>query len=154
MGNNPDSQALAWMTGVKLNLPTRLARRRGAVFEAESRLAERTAELADRVNQVNYEVQQAAAQVAESREVIRLYEKTILPAARENISSAQSAYTNNKIPFLSLIEAERSLVGLLDEYYEALADYFRRRAALERVIGGLTPPTQVETLPTPQKAPS
>jgi hypothetical protein len=41
-----------------------------------------------------------------------------------------------KIPFLSLIEAQRNLVNLRDRYYEAVADYFRRRATLDRVVGG------------------
>ena len=41
---------------------------------------------------------------------------------------------------MSLIEAQRNQAGLRDRYFEAVADYFRRRATLERVIGGpLTP---------------
>ena len=67
---------------------------------------------------------------------VRLYEKTILPAAELNAKAARSAYVAGKIAALSRIEAERSLVGLRDRYYEAIADYFRRRATLERVIGG------------------
>ena len=38
---------------------------------------------------------------------------------------------------LSLIEAERNFVNLKDRYYETMADYFRRRATLERAIGGV-----------------
>jgi hypothetical protein len=37
---------------------------------------------------------------------------------------------------LSLIEAQRNVVNLEDRYYEAVADYFRRLAALERAIAG------------------
>ena len=71
---------------------------------------------------------------------MRLYEKTILPAAEKNVKSAEAAYVTGKIPFLSLIEAQRNVVNLRDRYYEAVADYFRRRAALERAVGGpLTP---------------
>ena len=114
----------------------RLARREGAVTEAEAHIAERQAELARQTDQVNFEVEQAYAQVLESERTVRLYEKTILPAARQNIEAAQSAYATGKIPFLSLIEAQRSAVGLRDRYYEAIADYYRRRATLERVVGG------------------
>jgi hypothetical protein len=35
-----------------------------------------------------------------------------------------------------LVEAERSVVGLRDRYYELVADYYRRLATLERVVGG------------------
>jgi outer membrane protein TolC len=80
--------------------------------------------------------------VQRSEKSVRLYRDTILKAAEANVKAAQAAYVSGKAPFtfLSLIEAERNLVNLRDRYYEALADYFRRRAALERAVGGpLTP---------------
>ncbi len=122
--------------GVRLNLPVRKERRWGAVAEAEARIGQRIAEQARLADQVNYQVQQAYEQVLESEQVVRLYEKRILPAARQNVKAAQTAYMTGKIPFLSLVEAQRNVVGLQDRYYEALADYFRRRATLERVVGG------------------
>jgi len=106
------------------------------VAEAEARINQRRAELAKQTNQVNFEVQQAYAQVRESERVVGLYQKTILPAAEANVKAGQSAYATGKIPFLSLIEAERNRVNLRDRYYQAQADYFRRWATLERVVGG------------------
>jgi len=70
---------------------------------------------------------------------VRLYQDTILPAAEKNVKSAEAAYTNTKIPFLSLVEAQRNAVSLRDRYYEVLADYFRRRAELDRAVGGRIP---------------
>jgi outer membrane protein TolC len=125
---------------VQMNLPVRLARRDAAVWEAKARLAERRAELARQLNQVNYEVNQAYAAVNESRQAARLYEKTVVPAAELNVKSAQSAYLTGKVPFVSLLEAERNLVGLRDEYYEFVADYHRRLATLERAAGGTLVP--------------
>jgi outer membrane protein TolC len=122
--------------GVRLNLPVRQERRYAAVAEAKARVGQRHAELARLTAQASYQVQQAYEQVRESEQVTRLYEKTILPVARLNVKAAQSAYVAGKIPFLSLVEAQRNVVGLQDRYYEALADYFRRRATLDRVVGG------------------
>jgi outer membrane protein TolC len=130
---------LRGMVGVRMNVPVRLARRDAAVTEAQARLAQRQAELARLTDQTNYEVQQAYAQVRESEQTVRLYQDTILPAAEANIKAAQSAYVTNRIPFLSLVEAQRNLVGLRDRYYEAVAEFFRRRATLERVSGGPLP---------------
>jgi outer membrane protein TolC len=140
MGNNVANRDLATMVGVKLNLPVRLARRNGAVAEAQARINQRRAELGKLTNQVNYEAQQAYALVPESGRTVRLYEQTILPAARVNIEAAESAYETGKIPMLSLLEAQRSRVSLLEKYSEAIADYFKRRATLERVIGGALHP--------------
>ena len=47
-----------------------------------------------------------------------------------------AAYSAGSIPFLSLIEAQRNLVELRDGFYEEQAEYYRRIAALERIIGG------------------
>jgi cobalt-zinc-cadmium efflux system outer membrane protein len=125
---------------VRLNVPVSLAKRQGAVSEAEARLAQRKAELARQVDQVNFQVQEAYEQLRQSEQSVRLYEQTILKKARENREAAESAYGNGLIPFLSLIEAQRSEEDLLDRYYQAVADAYRRQAALERAIGGPLPP--------------
>jgi outer membrane protein TolC len=136
MGNVSGNRDLATMVGVRLNLPVYTQRRYGAVAEAAARIAQRRAELARLSDQVNYQVQEAYARVQRSEKSVRLYRDTILRAAEANVKAAQSAYITGKIPFLSLIEAQRNATNLWDRYYEAIADYFRRRAALERAVGG------------------
>jgi outer membrane protein TolC len=143
----PPQQALQGQLGVRLNLPVRKARRYAALAEAQARIAERRAQLDSRIDQVNLQLQEAYEQVVESEQVVRLYEKTTLPAARSNVEAARSAYEAGRVPFLSLVEAQRNRVGLLDRYYESLADYYRRRATLERAVGGPLLPTPA---PPPQ----
>jgi outer membrane protein TolC len=147
MGNTTANRDLATMLGVRTNLPAYQGRRYGAVAEAEAGIAQRRAELAKRSDQVNYQVQEAYEKVIQGARSVELYEKTILPAAKANVESAQAAYITGKIAFLTLIEAQRSQVGLRDRYYETLAEYFRRRATLERVVGG-----PIETAPVAQSA--
>jgi outer membrane protein TolC len=134
-----DERSLRPQIGVRVNLPVQCERRRAAVAEAQARLAQRQAALDRQTDQVNFEVQQAYEQVRESEKAMRLYQQSILPAAEANVKAAQQAYTTGKIPFLTLIEAQRSQVVMLDRYYEVQANYFRRRAALERAIGGTSP---------------
>jgi outer membrane protein TolC len=141
MGNVSDNRDLATMLGVRLNLPIYKARRYGAVAEAEARVTQRRAELAKATDQVNFQVQEAYARVQRSERSVRLYRDTILKAADTNVKAGQSAYVTGKTPFVSLIEAQRNLVMLRDRYYEAVADYFRRRAVLERAVGGLFTPS-------------
>ena len=136
MGNISGNRDLVSMLGVRLNLPVYRARRDAAVAEAEAKIAQRRAELARLTDQVNLEVEEAYARAQRSERSTRLYRDTILKAADLNVKAAQSAYVTGKIPFLSLIEAERSVINLRDRYYEAIADSLRRRATLERVIGG------------------
>jgi cobalt-zinc-cadmium efflux system outer membrane protein len=124
------------MVGVRINLPVRLEKRYGALAEAQARIAQRSAQLDRLINQVNFDVQEAYEQARKAEKTLVLYTKTILPAAEDNVKAAESAYVTGKIPFLSLIESQRSLITLRDRYYETVADYFRRRATLERVTGG------------------
>jgi outer membrane protein TolC len=134
MGNR--DVEMAPQIGVKLNLPVRKERRYGAVGEARARLVQRQAELARQTDQVNLQVEEAYQMVRESERAVELYDETILPAARQNVEAAIPAYATGKIPFLSLIEAQRDLIELRDRYYETTADVFRRRATLSRVVGG------------------
>jgi outer membrane protein TolC len=154
MGNGP-TRDLAPQLAVRVNLPVRKTRRLAAVSEAQSRIAQRRAELARMTDQANYEVQQAYEQVREAERVVQLYEKDILPAARNNVRAAQAAYVPGKIPLIALIEAQRNSVNLQDRYYEAVADYFRRLATLERAAGGslnLAPADGSPQSPAPQPA--
>lgn len=137
--------------GVRVNLPVRLAKRRGAVVEAESRLAELRAQYARQTNQVGFEVQQAYEQWRESLRTVQLLEKEVLPASRLNVKAAEPAYLNGRIPLTTLIEAQRNLVDLQDRYYQATAAFFQRRTALQRSLTG-TPATI--PIPTPAQRPS
>jgi outer membrane protein TolC len=146
MGNGP-TRDLAPQLAVRLNLPVQTPRRLAAVSEAQCRIAQRRAELARMADQSGYEVQQAYEQVREAERVVRLYEKDILPAARNNVRAAQAAYVPSKIPLIALIEAQRNSVNLQDRYYEAMADYFRRLATLERAVGGSLSPVPADGSP-------
>ena len=66
----------------------------------------------------------------ESARVVTLYNETIVPKAVENIKAAQAAASAQKLPFVSVIEAQRNLVVLRDRFFEATADCRRRLAAL------------------------
>lgn len=124
------------MLGVRMNLPVRLARRRAAVWEAKSKIAERRAELERQVNEMNYEINQAYAEVMENKKAGQLYKQKVVPAADLNVQSAEASYQTGQIPFLTLVEAERDVIRLKDDYYQFVAEYYRRLATLERVAGG------------------
>jgi outer membrane protein TolC len=113
----------------------RLDSRSGAVAEAAARAAQRRAEYARLADQVGLQVQEAYELARESTDAAALYETKLLPAATATVKAAQAAYVNNKVPFLTLIEAQRNLVTLKDRSFEVTADAYRRRAALDRAVG-------------------
>ena len=126
--------------GVRMNLPLRAAKRDAAVREAEAKVAERIAEAEPADGRREPRRGSGPHEAAESDETVRLYKETVLAAAEQNVKSIQPLYTTGKTPFLNLIDAERSVIDLRNRYYEATADAFRRRAALERAVGGPVQP--------------
>jgi outer membrane protein TolC len=138
MGNGP-TRDLAPQVGLRINVPVREARRCAALAEARARLAQRRATLDKQIDEAGFQIQEGEAKVRESERALRLYDETTLPAAEANVRAAQSAYVTGKASFLTLIDAQRELINVRDRRYEAIAELFRRRAALERSIGGPLP---------------
>jgi outer membrane protein, heavy metal efflux system len=125
--------------GMELNVPLQRGRRSAAVREASERLQQRRAEYQERLDQVRFEVQSAFDRAAQSQRAIRLYEEKILPTTQRSVESAQSTYTSGKLDFLRLLDAERQVYTQRAMYYQAIAEYHRRRAELERAVGDSLP---------------
>jgi outer membrane protein TolC len=99
---------------------------------------------------IQYEVQQAFAELYESQQALKLYIEKLIPIAEQNVSAARSNYDVGKSSFLDLATAQRQLIGVREKYQEALAEYHQRIAAMERTIGGPLPRSiPIEQVPTP-----
>ncbi len=125
--------------GLNVNIPLDQSRRRAAVREAMFRLRKMEAEYQQALDNVRHDVETACARVEGSRKTAWLYSQRILPAARRNVESAAAGYTAGNVDFLRLIQAEREAIELEEKYQDAVAEYHRRRAELERAVGGELP---------------
>jgi cobalt-zinc-cadmium efflux system outer membrane protein len=132
------------MVGMNLNLPLYKDKRRAAVGEARARLAKEQADLDAQINEIAFEAEQARQQVIESQQSLAVYRDRLLPTAEQSIESARASYIAGRLDFLRLIESQRQLLSLQDEFYSALAEYHQRSAALDRVIG--SPPPLLDEL--------
>ena len=137
---------MAPLVGVNLNVPLDNVRCRAAVREAEFLADQRRAEYEAKLDAIHADLVDAYQQLLESRRTVELYRQTILPVAEQNLASARSNYTANKIDFLRLIEAERQLVTLREKNEAAVADYHRRAAELECAAGGPLAAAGAETI--------
>jgi hypothetical protein len=64
------------------------------------------------------------------------------------VDAARSGYVTANVDFLRLIEAQRQHFMLQERSYDAEAEYHRRLAELERLIGGpLTDQSADEEIP-------
>ena len=53
---------------------------------------------------------------------------------------AQTSYISGKIPFLTLVAAQKEMYLARDRFYQAQAEAFRRKAILDRVTANSTTP--------------
>lgn len=146
-----DDSRMRPQIGVRINLPMRLARRQGAVAEAHARLMELQAQLSRQQDQAAFEVQQAYEQWRESHRSVQLFETELLPAAKLSVKAAQAGYVSGDVPLLVLLEAQRNLTDLQEQYYQTTTEFFRRRAVLQRTLTG---PSNVTPLPASADRPS
>lgn len=145
----PPEQDLRSQAGMNMNVPLYQQRRHAAVREAMFRINQRRAELGQRVDAIMNDVQAAAAQVGESQQAIRLYREQSLPVARAAMESSQAAYVTGRVDFLRVLEAQRRFLMVQEKHAEAVADYYRRLADLERAAGGPLPRIAPESVPPP-----
>lgn len=68
-----------------------------------------------------------------------LYENTLIPQAQQALEAASTAYQAEKIDFLNLLDAERTLLNFRLAKQQALRDYEQHMAQLEQVIGVAIP---------------
>ncbi|MBI4375894.1 MAG: TolC family protein [Elusimicrobia bacterium] len=71
-----------------------------------------------------------------ARRLAEIYDTSVLPQAEAALKVAESGYQAEKISFLELLDAQRSLLNFRIEYYQYLSEHQMRVAELERILGG------------------
>jgi cobalt-zinc-cadmium efflux system outer membrane protein len=132
MGDNGEDRVMA---RVSLTLPIWTDNYKAAQRQTRAQLNKAAQEkiqlkntLAARVRQVLYECQNS------DRE-IRLYRDIVIPKASEVVAASLTAYQAGTIDFLSLIDAQRSLLQYQLDYEKAVAENAQKLAELEMLAG-------------------
>jgi cobalt-zinc-cadmium efflux system outer membrane protein len=124
-----------WMVGLGFNLPVQTGRRGGAVDEAKAMRAQYEADAARMSDAARTQVVVALKQLEESNHVLHIFEKRLLPVARDEVDAARAAFTVSQAPFVAVVDAEKNLRGVELDQQVAEAEYDRRRAELDRALG-------------------
>jgi cobalt-zinc-cadmium efflux system outer membrane protein len=61
----------------------------------------------------------------------------VLPAATEMFDAATRAYQEGKVDYLNVLDAQRTLFGVKNEYIESLADYHIEKTEIACCVGNL-----------------
>ena len=132
MGENMDSRT---MPKIQLTLPIWRESYKAAQRQAEAQLRQAAQEKIQLVNKLAANTQQALYEFENSNREIVLYRDVIIPKANEMLIASETAYQAGAIDFLSLIDAQRTLLEYRLDYERAAADNARQLAELEMLAG-------------------
>ncbi len=124
-----------FMVGVGVELPVQQAARSGQVAEARA-MVRRLEHQQERLrHELAAEVGVVYAELDEATRRAGLLSGRVLPAARARLEAVRSGYVTGRSSFEAVVEAERSLRDAELKQYLAQAELFKRRAALDRLMG-------------------
>jgi len=131
--HNEDDQ-MALVIGISLPLPI-FDRREDDVLAA--RLGMTGARQRQRDTQLRLEnmLSQSYAQLADSHDLATALQHRAIPAATEAYQATQQSFNQGKLPFLDVLDTQRTLFELEHRYITALQDYHLAAAQIEALIG-------------------
>jgi outer membrane protein TolC len=124
-----------WTVGLGFNLPIQTGRRAGAAEEARAMRAQFQNDAARLEGSARTGVFVAYEQLSESKRVLELFERRLLPVAKDQIDAARAGFITSRTPFIAVIEAQKNLHRVELDYQTARAECDRRHAELERALG-------------------
>ncbi len=131
----PDPGQDAILITVGINVPLWQGWRRAQVAEAGLMAAAAEREVHERGNDAEAQVRSVLGAVRLQRDLIALYDSTLIPQAESTLRAGEAAYGNGRGDFLSVIDSERALLTLRLGRAVALGELGASLAALDRALG-------------------
>ena len=124
----------AFVFGITIPLPL-FDRNQGAISEAKSRASKAHYQSQAENVRVKTAISQAYQQLMQSFEQAKTLETKIIPGAQSVFDAAQEGYKYGKFSHLEMLDAQRTLFEVKQQYIETLASYHKARADVNRLVG-------------------
>ena len=121
---------------LSMNVPVFAYRKQArAIDQRNSELLQRKYSFQDGGNQVKAQVAAALADYDRARQQFTLFQKGIIPQARQTVASMLAGYQVNKVDFLNLVRSQISLLKYETQYWRALSEANQSLAKLSAAVG-------------------
>ena len=134
-GNTQDSGKDAVLLLFSLNVPLWQDSYKGGQRQAVAEATSIEQQKVEVENSILAKAAQVYYEYNDSIRKIRLYRDKLLPKAEELLLASETAYRGGTIDFLSLIDAQRTLLDYRLSYQRVLADNRQKLAELEMLAG-------------------
>jgi cobalt-zinc-cadmium efflux system outer membrane protein len=133
--NTPDSGKDAAMLMLSFSLPLWKSKYRAEEREAEARYQAAQEEHTDRTYSLIADLKLALFKYQDAARKVTLYRNALIPKARQTLEVTERAFETGQADFLSLIDAQRTLLEFALTYERAVADHAQRLAEMEMLLG-------------------
>jgi outer membrane protein, heavy metal efflux system len=91
--------------------------------------------LEDKKEELRFQVKKFFYALDKAERAVRLYEKSLLPLAQKALEVSVAEYKTGKTDFLSLLDAETTLLNFGIDYQKALKNHGQNKARLGQLVG-------------------
>jgi len=120
---------------LSLNLPIWTDSYKAAQIQAKAQMRSRSAKKVQSRNDLVAQLEKSLYEFEDAARKIRLYESILIPKAREMLEASEVAYRVGTIDFLSLTDAQQTLLEFELSYERAVTTNMQKLAQLEMLIG-------------------
>lgn len=106
-----------------------------AIDQRTSELMQQKYALQDEWNQVRSQISQAYNDFQQTKSQVILFNRGIIPQARQTVASMLAGYQVNKVDFLNLVSSQITLFNYETQYWKALTGANQALAQLIAVVG-------------------
>jgi len=131
----PDNGKNAWTVSVGINLPIWQEKRKAAVQQATDEVGAQQQSRGQLLNDIQQDVRDQVVTLQTLAEQIDLFQRALIPQAREAQRSTEAAYQTGQVGVLDLLDSERVLLEVRLVNAKQQTDYLVALARLERAIG-------------------
>ncbi|SMO50687.1 TolC family protein [Fodinibius sediminis] len=129
-----DVGASAAIVGISIPLPF-FDRNQGNIKAAKYELSRVKTQREAAVSQTYKDLQTAYNKLDAATHEVNQLQEQVLPGAKTAFEAAQIGYRQGKFDYLEVLDAQRTLFSTRTRYIQALAEYNRAVAEVERLIG-------------------
>lgn len=136
---------------VELSIPIQLFdRNQGAIAEARHRVAKAKAQQRAAALKLNAALATGYTRLANAHSRVISLKTKILPGARTAFEAVNEGYRFGKFGYLEVLDSQRTWFNARSQFLDALAEYHKTVADVERLTGQAVPPLP-ESHPQPRK---
>jgi len=138
-GSSGNNNSLMLMFGA--NIPLWSSSYRAGKLQAQAELRRASHQKIEAENTLVASAHEVLYELDDSAREMKLYGDILVPKSKQLLGASETAYKAGTIDFLSLIDAQQTLLGFQLQYERAAANNQQRLAELEMLVGAeLLPP--------------